>query len=224
MRSFTAIAFVLLLSAPALGQAPSAGDPPPDDPKIEAAKQHHDKGVEFFESGDYESALTEFKATYDLSKRQDVLFNMAVATDKLGRYSESAEYLERYLTLEPGAKDAKELLAKVRTKMAASSAVTASAALPPARRTASKPPAGASVLVALGASLLIADIGTAAAGYSLSSRVESQPLDLWTYLDSEAQGQRLNQASAALLAIGLSASLAGVTWHLVAYGRQHRTP
>ncbi len=220
MRSFTAIAFVLLLSAPALGQAPSAGDPPADDPKIEAAKQHHDKGVEFFESGDYESALTEFKATYDLSKRQDVLFNMAVATDKLGRYSESAGYLERYLTLEPGAKDAKELLAKVRTKMAAS----ASAALPPTRRTASKPPAGASVLVALGASLLIADIGTAAAGYSLSSRVESQPLDLWTYLDSEAQGQRLNQASAALLAIGLSASLAGVTWHLVAYGRQHRTP
>lgn len=220
MRSFTAIAFVLLLNAPALGQAPSAGDPPADDPKIEAAKQHHDKGVEFFESGDYESALTEFKATYDLSKRQDVLFNMAVATDKLGRYSESAGYLERYLTLEPGAKDAKELLAKVRTKMAAS----ASAALPPTRRTASKPPAGASVLVALGASLLIADIGTAAAGYSLSSRVESQPLDLWTYLDSEAQGQRLNQASAALLAIGLSASLAGVTWHLVAYGRQHRTP
>jgi tetratricopeptide (TPR) repeat protein len=220
MRSFTAIAFVLLLSAPALGQTPGAGDPPAGDPKIEAAKQHHDKGVEFFEAGDYESALTEFKATYDLSKRQDVLFNMAVATDKLGRYSESAGYLERYLTLEPGAKDAKELLAKVRTKMAAS----ASAALPPTRRTASKPPAGASVLVALGASLLIADIGTAAAGYSLSSRVESQPLDLWTYLDSEAQGQRLNQASAALLAIGLSASLAGVTWHLVAYGRQHRTP
>lgn len=223
MRSFTAIAFVLLLSAPALGQTPGAGDPPAGDPKIEAAKQHHDKGVEFFEAGDYESALTEFKATYDLSKRQDVLFNMAVATDKLGRYSESAGYLERYLTLEPGAEDAKDLLAKVRAKIAAS-ATTASAATPPTLRTASKPPAGASVLVALGASLLIADIGTAAAGYSLSSRVESQPLDLWTYLDSEAQGQRLNQASAALLAIGLSTSLAGVTWHLVAYGRQHRMP
>lgn len=223
MRSFTAIAFVLLLSAPALGQTPGAGDPPAGDPKIEAAKQHHDKGVEFFEAGDYESALTEFKATYDLSKRQDVLFNMAVATDKLGRYSESAGYLERYLTLEPGAEDAKDLLAKVRAKIAAS-ATTASAATPPTLRTASKPPAGASVLVVLGASLLIADIGTAAAGYSLSSRVESQPLDLWTYLDSEAQGQRLNQASAALLAIGLSTSLAGVTWHLVAYGRQHRMP
>ena len=207
----------------ALGQTPGAGDPPAGDPKIEAAKQHHDKGVEFFEAGDYESALTEFKATYDLSKRQDVLFNMAVATDKLGRYSESAGYLERYLTLEPGAEGAKDLLAKVRAKIAAS-ATTASAATPPTLRTASKPPAGASVLVVLGASLLIADIGTAAAGYSLSSRVESQPLDLWTYLDSEAQGQRLNQASAALLAIGLSTSLAGVTWHLVAYGRQHRMP
>ena len=158
MRSFTAIAFVLLLSAPALGQAPSAGDPPPDDPKIEAAKQHHDKGVEFFEAGDYESALTEFKATYDLSKRQDVLFNMAVATDKLGRYGESAEYLERYLTLEPGAEDAKDLLAKVRAKIAASGATTASAsptegqrhpACIPASEPASAPAASPSLQMAM---------------------------------------------------------------------------
>ena len=141
---------------------------------------------------------------------------MAVTCDKLGRYGESAGYLENYLKLDPGAKDAAELLAKVRAKIAGTST--------PAQKPSQKPPLGASILVSIGAALLIADIGTAAAGYSLGKQVEAQPLNLAAYQEAEAQGQRLNQASAALLAVGLSVSLAGATWHLVAYGRQQRTP
>lgn len=206
----------LIVAGPANAQTPA--EPTAADNKLTTAEEHHNKGVEFFTAGDYAAALTEFRAAYELSQRVDILYNMAVASDKLGQLNESLGYLQSFLKAQPGNREALALQETISRKLAPQSARQ------PVAQMSKKPPVGASVLLGIGASLLIADVGTAAAATSLSKMVETQILSLQAYTDAQAQGQRLNQASIALLSLGLAFGVAGATWHLVAYGKQQRTP
>jgi hypothetical protein len=61
------------------------------------AAARYDRGVKLFGDGDYPGALAEFETVYQLTKRWEVLFNVAVCQKKLFRYGKAVRSLERYL-------------------------------------------------------------------------------------------------------------------------------
>lgn len=57
---------------------------PPPDPRLAGARERFMLGVQLFERGDYNRALLEFRATYELAPRGAVLFNIAQCQERLG--------------------------------------------------------------------------------------------------------------------------------------------
>ena len=63
----------------------------------ETARLHFQAGAKEFEAGRYEAALASFSAAYELSGRPELLYNIALCHEELGRYGEAADHLRRYL-------------------------------------------------------------------------------------------------------------------------------
>jgi len=61
------------------------------------AKQRYLKGVELFEEGDYQAALIEFKRSYELVPKHEVLYNIGQVHFQLQDYASALKALERYL-------------------------------------------------------------------------------------------------------------------------------
>lgn len=78
-------------SLPSVGraQAPSDAD--------QEAHTHFDSGHLHFERGEYENALREFEAAYELSHREALLYNLYLTLERLGRVSDAADRLQTYL-------------------------------------------------------------------------------------------------------------------------------
>ena len=55
------------------------------------------KGDAAYAEGRYEEALASFKEAYELSGRPQLLFNISNAAERLGRYAEAVDALEKYL-------------------------------------------------------------------------------------------------------------------------------
>jgi len=67
------------------------------------AQTRFDAANHYFEDGDYEHALEEFKAAYDLSDRAAMLYNISLCYERLADLPQAIQYLERYAqTLTPG--------------------------------------------------------------------------------------------------------------------------
>ncbi len=64
----------------------------------------------------------------------------------------------------------------------------------------------------IGAALLIADIGVAAAGYQLTQSNEGAMLTQGELAELNTQGGRLNAAGWSLLGVGLGSAAAGGIW------------
>jgi len=67
-----------------------------DDPK-EEAKNHFTQGVALFDEGNFEAALAEFRASYNLFPNFRVLKNTSACLKSLFRYGEAISTLELYL-------------------------------------------------------------------------------------------------------------------------------
>jgi hypothetical protein len=63
----------------------------------EQAKAHFQSGTLYFDRGEYEHAVREFRAAHELSGRHPLLYNLYLAHERLGEYAEAAATLERYL-------------------------------------------------------------------------------------------------------------------------------
>ncbi len=63
----------------------------------EQAHTHFDSGHLYFERGEYDDALREFQAAYDLSHRAPLLYNLYLTLERLGRAGDAADRLEAYL-------------------------------------------------------------------------------------------------------------------------------
>jgi tetratricopeptide (TPR) repeat protein len=96
-------ALLLLASAPVLAQTVKAAVPPADD--VEAAKAHFAAGSAYYEQADYKDAVKEFNEAYRLSKRSDLLYNIAVCYERLNDYDHAIAALERYLSEKPNPPD-----------------------------------------------------------------------------------------------------------------------
>ena len=82
---------LLSLAAPASAQS-SADD---------LARRHFESGVAYLEESDYENALRAFEKSYELSRRPEILLNIAVVHERLGTLSDAIAALRQYLAEAP---------------------------------------------------------------------------------------------------------------------------
>src|SRR5687768_8855562 len=62
------------------------------------ARELFQKGDTAYAEGRYEEALAAFQEAYDLSGRAQLLFNVSNALERLGRYQDAVDALEKYLS------------------------------------------------------------------------------------------------------------------------------
>jgi tetratricopeptide (TPR) repeat protein len=87
------LGFSVLAAAPE-AQAQPRGDKTANEAH---AKELFAKGDAAYAEGRYEEALAAFQEAYSLSGRPQLLFNVSNALERLGRYAEAVDALEKYL-------------------------------------------------------------------------------------------------------------------------------
>lgn len=110
-----AIVAVVAFSAPAAAQEaePESIEEPVDE-QDEMARQLFDQGRSAYSEGRFESALRAFRASYELSGRAQLLFNMGTTLDRLRRTREAVNHFERYLEEMYEAPNRSEVEARIR--------------------------------------------------------------------------------------------------------------
>lgn len=103
-RCWTILAAGLAMLIPSL---PRAQTP------IDMAKTHYASAVAYYGRGQYKEAVREFKAAYNLSRKPDLLYNIAQCWERLGDLSQSISYYNRYLTESPKAADAEKVKLRI---------------------------------------------------------------------------------------------------------------
>ena len=178
------IHLLLLLLLPAVAAAAPRG-------VEKKARAHYNAAQGFFNAGEYDRAVVEFKAAYELVARPRLLFNIGSAYRRkaeekgsLEDKRQAADYYRKYLEVEPngpGAKDARAYLVELDAEIARLEASTPPPPppeeaprpppLPEARSTPTPTPAAAPVDVATtgrsGRPFRIAGIATAGVGAGL---------------------------------------------------------
>lgn len=85
------------------------------------ARQHYEAGEAYFQEGDFEGAVREFRQAYSLSPRPGILHNLYVACERAGHVRLAIEYLEQYLDVLPADRERlplEERLAELRARVA----------------------------------------------------------------------------------------------------------
>ncbi|MCC7385046.1 MAG: PEGA domain-containing protein [Deltaproteobacteria bacterium] len=77
-------------------------------------KARLDNGRKAFARGDYEAAIEEFKAAFDIKPTSAALFNIAKSYERMGRYEEAIDYFTQYLDLDPNAPDKADIEEQIR--------------------------------------------------------------------------------------------------------------
>lgn len=101
MRSLStavAIFFTLFVCAPRSWAQVSASDQ-------EAAKAHFLAGSSYYDAANYSDAVKEFNEAYRLSKRPDLLYNIALGYERLSDFDNAISTLKRYLVEKVNAPD-----------------------------------------------------------------------------------------------------------------------
>ncbi len=80
----------------------------------EAAKAHFLAGSSYYESANYSDAVKEFNEAYRLSKRPDLLYNIALGYERLGDFDNAISTLKRYLVEKLNAPDRNLIEARIK--------------------------------------------------------------------------------------------------------------
>lgn len=199
---------VLFLAAPVLAQTTTSS------PTMDVAQQHYRAGLEFYKSGDYESARVEFEAGHRLSKLPTFLLNLCFVANKQNRWQEAINYCEQYLRTKDGTADenadAQKYIAHAKAQLGIVTAVpTPTTAATASQR--SSVPAGAVALLIGGGVLIIGGIGA-----GLGARATSQTIEAGPQFDDLGSLQTQGTALQAVMITGLIgggvALAAGAGW------------
>ena len=71
----------------------------------DAAKAHFLAGSAYYEQANYADAVKEFIEAHRLSQRPDLLYNISVCYERLGRWDDAIASLQQYLSERPDAPD-----------------------------------------------------------------------------------------------------------------------
>lgn len=80
---------------------------------VDMAKQHFAAANGYYQRGEYEKAIEEFSKAYDLSKKAELFFNIAVCYEKMSKFEEALTAYRRYLAEMPWATDRQEVEARI---------------------------------------------------------------------------------------------------------------
>ena len=224
----TVLTAVLLSPAARAQTAPTANDQ-------EAARAHFMAGSAYYEQANYGDAVKEFNEAYRLSQRPDLLYNIALAYERLGKLDEAIDALGRYLKDKPDAQDRGIIQTRIenleKRRDAARDAVEAQPAPPPLVTAApvapKKPRHVASYVVGgIGVAALLASIGTGATALSIQSDVDSKCQHMIcpsSERNQVAEGKALALSTDIMIGIGAAAVLVGVVLFVVESRRPART-
>jgi tetratricopeptide (TPR) repeat protein len=76
----------------------------PNDPQV-LFEARMEAGRTAYRRGDYETAISEFAAAFEIEQDSAALYNIGKSYERLARYEEAIDYLSQYLELEPDAPD-----------------------------------------------------------------------------------------------------------------------
>jgi len=79
----------------------------------EVAKKHYESGREAYDRRDYETALREFTAAREITKRSNFDFNIALTYEHLQRYEEAIKEYYQFLTEQPDDLETRKKIAKL---------------------------------------------------------------------------------------------------------------
>ncbi len=85
----------------AIAIASQSGTAIGQDSPDELARRHFESGVAYLQEADYENALKAFEKAYELSKRPDLLLNVATVHERKGDLSAAVTSLKKYLEVAP---------------------------------------------------------------------------------------------------------------------------
>jgi tetratricopeptide (TPR) repeat protein len=92
---------------PAQQPVPPSGPQPESDARTLAAA-HVRQGQAFFQRGDFDRALAEYRTALDLSAEPSLIFNVALCHDRANRPEEALKAFQHYLELAPNGSVAEE--------------------------------------------------------------------------------------------------------------------
>jgi len=242
-RAFGAPALILALTCTAQGTAPLAAQAQDvalaeDEESPSEARALFLAGRVAFEEGRFEAAIRHFEASYELSQRAALLYNIAQCYDRLRRDRDAMEAFERYLQVSPMAENRSTVEARLRALRAAVASSERAAALSASHNSAQSSvapeaagspqvggfPLGPTLVLGTGALVTVtggvlmwlgqrggADVEDAKRGVSYS--------DLQDDLDRASRQWKLGQTLLGAGALGLSV---GVVWLVL--GRRDPQP
>jgi hypothetical protein len=114
------------------------------------ARRHFESGAAYLQQSDYDNALREFQSAYSLSKRPELLLNLATVYERMGKLTDAVDALTKYLAAQPNSAEKTTIETRIanlkkRAEAQPAPAASASAAAPatsaaPAPSTSSLPP------------------------------------------------------------------------------------
>jgi tetratricopeptide (TPR) repeat protein len=214
--------FGLVGSAGAQSQANQEAGGAADDA---AAREHFVLGRAAYRGADYDAALVHFTQAYELSGRSQLLYNVGISADRLGRNEEALEAFEKYLedTADPSREqEVRERIAFLRLTLeeetrkeqlveqaAAPEAAPALTEESPGRKMPQSAIIGGSVLGAVG----VAGVAIMAVGVSQNG----------TCLETDSSGACISQrTTSAWTAVYGSIGIAALAGSALWFGMGHR--
>jgi len=107
------------------------------------ARRHFDSGVAYLEESDYDNALKAFEKSYELSKRPEILLNIATVHERQSDLPGAITALKSYLEADPQGEHVDTVKLRIQNleKRVADQTATGSAAPGPSPSAAAPPPA-----------------------------------------------------------------------------------
>ena len=127
-------------AAPVTAQAPAATPPaPPPTVPADPAREHYERGLAKYNLAEFDAAIVEFKASYELSHAPRLLFNIAQAYRLKKDYESALYFYNTYLRADPNPPNLDDVDAKIDEMKRALDEQHKSAAAEPAKPTPPPP-------------------------------------------------------------------------------------
>jgi len=224
---------VAVVAAAALAHAAPAAAQSPTQADEEAAKAHFLAGSAYYEQADYADAVREFTEAHRLSKRPDLLYNISVSYERLGRWDDAIAALRQYLVERPGAPDRAVIesrIANFSQRRDQERALEEAAAAPPPPPINASPPVVppsrprhvVSLIVGgIGAGLLAAAVGTGVTAHVAYEDLGEKCLNMvcdgndTTLRHEQSFGRALAISTDVLIGLGAAGLAAGIILFVV---------
>jgi tetratricopeptide (TPR) repeat protein len=209
--------WLIFASSLAFAQAaPTANDQ-------EAAKAHFMAGSAYYEQANYSDAVKEFTEAYRLSQRPDLLYNIALAYERLEKWDDAIDALQKYLRDKPDAQDRAIIQTRIDNLEKRRDAAHPQPPLHETPREAEIPRAkhnyaAGGALLGVGLAALAASIGTGASALNLQNQLDSVCKNKVCPASDKSKadtGQALAISTDVLISVGAAAAVVGVVLLIV---------